>query len=102
MTVGMGKAAPAKFKVGLVQMSMTADPAANLAKAIAQVKAAAGQGARLVGLPDLFRTLYIGQREDHPLSDLPEPLPGPTTEVLCKPAGELGAAIIARLTIRRA
>jgi len=46
------------FKVGLVQMSMTADPAANLAKAIAQVKAAAQQGAALVCLPELFRTLH--------------------------------------------
>jgi len=90
------------FKVGLVQMSMSADPAANLAKAIAQVKAAAHQGAALVCLPELFRTLYIGQREDHALFDLAEPVPGPTTEALGKLANELGVVLIASLFERRA
>jgi N-carbamoylputrescine amidase len=90
------------FKVGLVQMSMTADPAANLAKAIAQVKAAAQQGAALVCLPELFRTLYIGQREDHSLFDLAEPVPGPSTEALAKVAKEAGVVVIASLFERRA
>ena len=102
MSTGMGKGVPTKFKIGLVQMSMTADPAANLAKAIAHVRAAAGQGAKLVCLPELFRTLYIGQREDHALFDLAEPIPGPSTEVLGKLAGELGVVIIASLFERRA
>ena len=83
-------------------MSMTADPAANLAKATAQVKAAARQGAALVCLPELFRTLYIGQREDHALFDLAEPVPGPTTEALGKVAKETGVVVIASLFERRA
>jgi N-carbamoylputrescine amidase len=93
---------PTKFKVGLVQMSMTADPAANLAKAVAQVKTAARQGAALVCLPELFRTLYIGQREDHALFDLAEPVPGPTTEALGQVANEAGVVVIASLFERRA
>jgi N-carbamoylputrescine amidase len=93
---------PTKFKIGLVQMSMTADPAANLAKAIAQVQAAAKQGAALVCLPELFRTLYIGQREDHALFDLAEPVPGPTTEALASVAKEAGVVVIASLFERRA
>src|SRR6266511_1557288 len=93
---------PTTFKVGLVQMSMTAEPAANLAKAIAQVKAAAGQGAGLVCLPELFRTLYIGQREDPALFDLAEPIPGPSTEALGKVAREAGVVVIAPLFERRA
>jgi N-carbamoylputrescine amidase len=93
---------PTKFKVGLVQMSMTADPAANLAKAIAQVRAAAQHGAALVCLPELFRTLYIGQREDHALFDLAEPVPGPSTEALGKVAKDLGVVVIASLFERRA
>jgi len=96
------KTPPTKFKVGLVQMSMTADPAVNLAKAISQVKAAAQQGAALVCLPELFRTLYIGQREDHSFFDLAEPVPGPTTEALGKLASELGVVVIASLFERRA
>jgi N-carbamoylputrescine amidase len=96
------QASPTRFKVGLVQMRMTADPAANLAKAIAQVKEAARQGAALVCLPELFRTLYIGQREDHALFDLAEPVPGPSTEALAKVARDTGVVVIASLFERRA
>ncbi len=95
-------AAPTRFKIGLVQMRMAADPAANLATAIAQVKEAARQGAALVCLPELFRTLYIGQREDHALFDLAEPVPGPSTEALGKAAREAGVVVIASLFERRA
>jgi N-carbamoylputrescine amidase len=99
--VGKGTA-PVTFKVGLVQMSMTADPAANLAKAIGQVQEAARQGAALVCLPELFRTLYIGQREDQTLFDLAEPVPGPTTDALGKVARAAGVVIITPLFERRA
>ena len=94
--------APTKFTVGLVQMSMTADSAANMRKAIAKVREAAKQGATLICLPELFRTLYIGQREDHELFNLAEPVPGPSTETLGKVAKELGVVIIASLFERRA
>ncbi len=91
-----------KFKVGLVQMRMTADPAANLAKAVAQVQAAAKQGSALVCLPELFRTLYIGQRQDPELFNLAEPVPGPSTEALGRVARETGVIVIAPLFERRA
>ena len=73
---------PTSLKVGLVQMRMTADPAANLATAVAGVHDAAAKGATLVCLPELFRTLYIGQREDHDFFNLAEPIPGPSTAAL--------------------
>ena len=88
--------------VGLVQMSMTADPQANLEKAIARVREAAGRGATLICLPELFRTLYIGQREDHGLFNLAEAVPGPSTEALGKVARELQVVIVASLFERRA
>jgi len=88
--------------VGLVQMSMTADPQANVEKAITRVREAAGRGATLICLPELFRTLYIGQREDHALFDLAEPVPGPSTEALGKLARELEVVIVASLFERRA
>jgi N-carbamoylputrescine amidase len=94
--------APTAFKIGLVQMSMSADPEANLRKATAQVRKAAAQGATLVCLPELFRTLYIGQREDHAFFDLAEPVPGPTTEVLGNVARETGVVVVAPLFERRA
>jgi len=101
MTAGV-KATSLRFKVGLVQMSMSDDPAANLDKAVGRIRECAKQGANLVCLPELFRTQYIGQREDHALFDLAEAVPGPTTEALGKVAKELGAVIIASLFERRA
>jgi N-carbamoylputrescine amidase len=83
-------------------MSMTADPEANVAKAVARIKEAAQKGANLVCLPELFRTQYIGQREDHALFDLAEAVPGPTTEALGKVAREAGVVVIASLFERRA
>jgi len=94
--------APRQTTVGLVQMSMTADPQANLAKAIARVREAAGRGATLICLPELFRTLYIGQREDHDLFNLAEAVPGPSTDALGKIARELKVVIVASLFERRA
>ena len=94
--------APPPVKVGGGNVCMTAAPAGQRAKATAQVKAAARQGAALVCLPELFRTLYIGQREDHALFDLAEPVPGPTTEALGKVAKETGVVVIASLFERRA
>jgi len=94
--------APRQTTVGLVQMRMTADPQANLQQAITRVREAAARGATLVCLPELFRTLYIGQREDHQLFDLAEPVPGPSTEALGSVARELGVVIVASLFERRA
>jgi N-carbamoylputrescine amidase len=93
---------PTRFTIGLVQMRMSADPAANLAAAVARVKEAAQQGAAVVCLPELFRTHYIAQREDHTLFDLAEPIPGPSTEALGKVARETGVVVIAPLFERRA
>jgi N-carbamoylputrescine amidase len=91
-----------KFKVALVQMSMTPDPAANLAKAVARVEEAAGNGAQIVCLPELFRSLYFCQKEDPALFNLAEPLPGPTTEQFGKLAAKLGVVVIVPVFERRA
>lgn len=89
-------------RVALVQMSMTADPAANLDKAVDRVREAAGAGAKLVCLPELFRSQYFCQREDHALFALAEPIPGPSTERLATVVRETGITLIASLFERRA
>ena len=95
-------APPAKYTIGLVQMAMSSDPAANLEKAIAKVAEAARAGARLVCLPELFRSQYFAQREDAALFDLAEPVPGPSTEALGRAARAAGVVVIAPLFERRA
>ena len=91
-----------KFLIGLVQMACSADPDENLDKAEAKVGEAARAGARVVCLPELFRSPYFCQREDPALFDLAEPVPGPTTERLGGAARSLGVAIIAPVFERRA
>ncbi len=89
-------------RVALIQMSMSADPAANLAKAITRTREAAQLGAHIICLPELFRAQYFCQREDHALFALAEPIPGPSTQALAAVARELNIVIIASLFERRA
>ncbi len=92
----------ANFKVALVQMKVCAQPEENLARAAAFVSDAAGRGARLVCLPELFRAPYFCQSEDVVNFDLAEPVPGPTTDALGKVAREAGVVVIAPVFERRA
>jgi N-carbamoylputrescine amidase len=92
----------APFSVALVQMGMAAEPATNLDQACAQVRQAATQGAKVVCLPELFRTPYFCQAEDPALFDLAETIPGPSTEALAWEARRSGVVVLASLFERRA
>ncbi|MGA2889777.1 MAG: carbon-nitrogen hydrolase [Terracidiphilus sp.] len=91
-----------KYTVGLVQMSMGADPEVNFAAALDHIREAARRGANVVCLPELFRAQYFCQREDLRLFDLAEPIPGPSTTRLSEVAREVRVAIVASLFERRA
>lgn len=77
------------------------DKAANLARSLAGVERAASQGAEIVLLPELHATPYFCKTADVQFFDLAEPVPGPTTEVLCKAASDHGVIIIASIFERR-
>jgi len=98
MAVTMG----AKFRIGLVQMACARDPNENLAKAEWRIREAAGRGAQMVCLQELFRSQYFCLQENAELFALAEPVPGPTTETLGGLARELGVVIIGPLFERRA
>jgi N-carbamoylputrescine amidase len=89
------------FRVALVQMSCSPDPEKNLDRAIDFVREAAGKGANVVCLPELFRTQYFCQREDATLFDLAEPIPGPTTTRLSEVARQQKVTIVASLFEKR-
>jgi N-carbamoylputrescine amidase len=91
-----------KVPVGLVQMRCSTDPADNLARAIAGIRTAAGRGAKIICLQELFRSQYFCQTEDHANFALAEAIPGPSTEALGKLAAELEVVIIASLFEKRA
>src|SRR6201994_4613059 len=89
-------------KIGLVQMSCTADKQENLAKAITKVREAAAKGAQIVCLQELFTSLYFCDVEDYENFKLAESIPGPSSDALGKLAGELGVVSIASLFEKRA
>lgn len=88
--------------IGVVQMRCTVDPEFNMATAAAGIRAAAAQGAQIVCLPELFRSLYFCQSENHDFFALAEPVPGPSTGRLSKLAAELQVVIVASLFEKRA
>jgi len=90
------------YRIGLVQMSCSPDPDANLDKAADRVREAAREGANVVCLPELFRAQYFCQREDIALFDLAERIPGPSTDRLSAIAREEKVVVIASLFERRA
>lgn len=90
-----------KVKVGIVQMSCTADIADNQNKAIERIREAAQKGAQVVCLQELYSSLYFCNIEDPSNFDLAEPIPGPTTQALAELAGELKVVIIASLFEKR-
>jgi N-carbamoylputrescine amidase len=90
-----------KFRVGLVQMSCSRDPNENLSKAEWRICEAAGRGAQIVCLQELFRSEYFCREERPDLFALAEPVPGPTSDALSRLAKELNIAIVGPVFERR-
>jgi N-carbamoylputrescine amidase len=95
-------ASPHTTTVGLVQMRCGTDLGRNLASALAGVEEAAGRGAQIVCLQELFRSQYFCQREDVAIFDLAETIPGPSTEALGRVAAARRVVVVASLFEKRA
>src|ERR1019366_4679007 len=87
--------------IGLIQMRCTSQPQANLLKGLALIKKAAERGAQIICLPELFRSLYFCQTEDHRQFALAEPIPGPTTAALAKTARQHRVTIVGSIFEKR-
>jgi len=87
--------------IGLIQMRCTSEPQANLRKGLALIGKAARRGAQIICLPELFRSLYFCQTEDHRQFALAEPIPGPTTMALAKAARKYHATIVGSIFEKR-
>ena len=88
-------------KIALIQMRCGPEPAKNFAHAIDFIRDAAKNGAGIVCLPELFRSHYFCQTENHDNFSLAETIPGPSTEALTKLARDLGVVIVASLFEKR-
>jgi N-carbamoylputrescine amidase len=87
--------------VALVQMQCGAEPEKNFSRAVEFIRDAAKQGAQIVCLPELFRSQYFCQTEDHANFALAEEIPGESTSTLGELARELGVVIVASLFEKR-
>ena len=87
--------------VALIQMSCVADPARNVQTALGHVAQAARGGAKLVCLPELFRSLYFCQKQDYKCFQLAEPIPGPTTQLLSAAAKKHKITLVSSLFEKR-
>src|SRR5438105_14248915 len=94
-------AKPDTTKIALIQMRCAAEPERNFARAVEFIREAAGKGAQIVCLPELFRLQYFCQTEDHKNFDLADEIPGKSTSALGEVARETGAVIIASLFEKR-
>jgi N-carbamoylputrescine amidase len=88
--------------VALVQMSCTEAKQPNVDKALKRIAEAAGRGANIVCLQELFTGPYFCQSEDHRWFGEAEPIPGPTSEALAAAAKKHGVVVIGSIFERRA
>jgi N-carbamoylputrescine amidase len=90
-----------KTKIALVQMKCGPDPEKNFWRAVKWIGLAVKDGAKIVCLPELFRSQYFCQTEEHKNFELAEEIPGESTAVLAELAKTVGVVIIASLFEKR-
>lgn len=88
--------------VAVLQMQCSDDKSANISRSEQQIRAAAGQGAQVVCLQELFHGLYPCQTETHAHFEEAEPIPGPITQQMGQLAGELGIVLVVSMFEKRA
>ena len=88
-------------KVGLVQMACGKDATANMKTAEQGIRQAAGQGAQIICLQELFRTPYFCQTEDPENFTRAEEIPGPSTQAMSQLASEMEVVLILPLFEKR-
>jgi N-carbamoylputrescine amidase len=90
-----------KLKLGVVQMSMSADVDDNTQRALQLTRQAAVDGADVICLPELFRSRYFCQTEDAAFFELAHAIPDATTDAFAALAKEFNVTIVASLFEKR-
>jgi N-carbamoylputrescine amidase len=89
------------YKIGLIQMAVAEDKETTVAAHERAIRDAAGQGAQVICLQELFDAPYFCKVTDAERFNLAEPMPGPTVERMQKLALELGVVIIVPMFEKR-
>src|SRR5687767_10937323 len=90
------------FQIGLIQLPVPAQKEAAIAAHERAIRDAAGRGAQVICLQELFDAPYFCKVSDAERFDLAEPIPGPTVARMQALARELGVAIVVPIFERRA
>ncbi len=88
--------------IAVIQTTCSPDGEANVDATVGQIVDAAGAGAKLICLQELFASTYFCQSENHEHFNLAQSIPGAITDRLSKLARDLRIVIIAPLFERRA
>src|SRR5207244_11892544 len=83
-SLDMTKKPENQTEIALVQMRCGADLEKNFSRALDFIREAAKKGAQIVCLPELFRSQYFCQSEDHKKFELAEEVHGRSTSRLKK------------------
>lgn len=91
----MTKRTPKNVRIGLIQMAMVSSPEENRAKAATLIREAAGQGAEIICLPELFTGPYFCATEQNAdAARYLEPIPGVTSSFLSELSASLGVILV--------
>ena len=82
------------LRIAGVQFTGHVDKDVNVRTATRLIRDAAGRGAQIICLPELFNTMYFCVERRREYFDWAEPIPGPTVERMGHLARETGTAII--------
>ena len=80
--------------IGLIQSAATPDPDENLIRMVELVSKAIAGGAKIICLPELYRTQYFPQYIGKPVSAYAETVPGESTSAFSSLAARSGVVII--------
>jgi N-carbamoylputrescine amidase len=85
-------------RIALIQQHATEDKQENLARGLAALETATGEGAKLCCFAELaFETFYPQKQAEANAATLAEPIPGPVTEAFQVKAKELGVVVVLNL-----
>jgi len=88
-------------RIALIQMSMNSDTSKNLRKAKEFVIQAAKNGAKIICLPEMYKSLYFCQKEEHEFFKLAEKLEGESFQEFSKLAKKFKSVIIVPIFEKR-
>ncbi len=100
LTFGTMKKQP--FTVGIIQDAVAPTASETVDRAIAKIREAAGRGAQIICLQEMFNSEYFCKKQTSERFDIAEPIPGPITDRMQALAKELAVVIIVPIFEREA